>query len=150
MQAYSRQRLMDFWSHVQLPDGCWVWGAATFDTGYGMFSAGEKTVRTHRYVWEAIYGPIPDGLDVCHHCDNPPCVRPDHLFLGTDQTNTDDKVAKRRHGFGENHPGAKLSDAQVAEIRARRAAGERPYKLAKEFGVTYVHIWTLCTGRQRK
>lgn len=141
--------MLRFWDHVSLPDGCWVWKASTFDTGYGQFKFGERTVRTHRFLWEQVYGPIPDGLDVLHHCDNPPCVRLDHLFLGTDQDNSDDKVAKRRHGFGERHPRAKLTDAQVAEIRARRAAGERPYKLAREFGVTYMQIWTLTTGRQR-
>jgi hypothetical protein len=90
-----------FWRKVHRTPGCWPWGAARFASKYGMFSTGwgpyRRTYRAHRFVWELIHGRIPDGMCVLHRCDNPPCVRPDHLFLGTNQDHTDDMLAKGRH-----------------------------------------------------
>lgn len=90
---------------------------------------------THRISWVLAFGPIPDGLNVLHHCDNPPCVRPDHLFLGTHRQNIADKVAKGRQHRGERHPFARLTTASVLAIRTRHVGGDSVSELAAEFGV---------------
>lgn len=78
------------------PGGCWVWTGKRSREGYGRFSLDGRLVNAHRWSWERAVGPIPNGLLVCHHCDNPPCVNPEHLFVGTIQDNTRDMLAKGR------------------------------------------------------
>lgn len=85
-----------FWSKVRKGDGCWEWTAWINSNGYGEFTKDHKNLKASRVSWILTYGPIPDGLFVCHHCDNPPCVRPDHLFLGTPLDNMRDMIAKGR------------------------------------------------------
>jgi excisionase family DNA binding protein len=87
-----------FWRYVEKSDGCWQWTGAANPKGYGNIGRGKGlgTAKAHRVSWELHFGPIPPGLYVCHACDNPPCVRPDHLFLGTAQDNNNDKIAKGR------------------------------------------------------
>ena len=88
-----------FWSRVRRSDGCWEWIGVRTVKRYGRHTeplTGRK-LRAHRLSWEIHFGPIPDGLCVLHHCDNPPCVRPDHLFLGTDKDNSVDRVRKGRN-----------------------------------------------------
>ena len=85
------------WVRVAKGDGCWEWQGARSASGYGsMFSASGGHHVAHRVIWEDVNGPIPDGLWVLHRCDNPPCCRPDHLFLGTPADNTADMIAKGR------------------------------------------------------
>jgi len=118
--------------------------------GYGRVSS----VYAHRFIWELFNGPIPDGMCVCHHCDNPPCVNPSHLFLGSHIDNMRDKDTKDRSNNaaksrpGEFHGSSKLTNEDVLEIRRRytgRGKGHRAngMELAKEFGVTYGLIWQI-------
>lgn len=86
-----------FWGRALIGDGCWEWQGSRMGGAYGRVHVQRRGRYAHRVAWELTNGPIPDGLVVCHHCDNPPCVRPDHLFLGTVQDNTDDKMRKGRH-----------------------------------------------------
>lgn len=87
-----------FWSKIgpQRDDGCREWTAGKFRYGYGAFLLDGKLRKAHRVMWELHFGPIPEGLFVCHHCDNPPCVEVSHLFLGTPLDNMRDKIAKGR------------------------------------------------------
>lgn len=101
----KRPRLSDvdrFWQYVQKGDGCWLWTSNRHWKGYGQFSYKGKPIYAHRLSWIITSGNIPDGLLVCHRCDNPSCVRPDHLFLGTPEDNTRDMYVK-----GRARPGGK-------------------------------------------
>lgn len=140
LDAASVDMRARFWRNVsKIPGGCWVWIACK-TSGYGMFSLNGKNVLAHRIAYEELVGPIPDGLFVCHHCDNPSCVNPDHLFTGTVQDNVFDMMKKGRgiKAKGEQHGMVKLSEDDVVEIRRRVAAGEyeNQTKLGKEFGVS--------------
>lgn len=88
----------EFWRHVRKTDGCWEWAGSIGNGGYGRVSTGGgKQMAASRVSWILHFGPIPDGMYVCHHCDNPPCTNPAHLFLGTAQDNFDDCLKKGRH-----------------------------------------------------
>ncbi|WP_223643966.1 HNH endonuclease [Corallococcus sp. EGB] len=88
-----------FWEKVRKGEGCWEWTLAHL-RGYGVFTANGKHLRAHRVAWELTNGPIPEGVLVCHHCDNPGCVRPDHLFLGSNADNNADRDSKGRQARG--------------------------------------------------
>jgi hypothetical protein len=140
-----------FWSRVDKSGDCWVWTAATTNGGYGVIrdtGRNGKIIRAHRLSWELHNGPIPAGIEVCHRCDNPPCVNPAHLFLGTHQDNVTDTVNKGRASGGgprgSLHHQAKLTEAQVLDIRAVYAAGAASQRqLARKYNVdrgTIQHI----------
>lgn len=94
-----------FWAYVQPSTGCWQWnGPMREQDGYGFFTLGGRRLSAHRVSWELHHGSIPDGFYICHHCDNPPCVRPDHLFLGTVRDNVDDMIAKGRGHWQNGAP----------------------------------------------
>jgi HNH endonuclease len=135
-----------FWRHVVINDGCWVWtGSRKAQDGVPRAGYGEirisrsKAVLAHRLSWELHRGPIPDGLEVMHRCDNPPCVNPDHLTLGSHAENMADMKAKGRGNGdrrgGASATGAKLTEAQVREIRSERAAGVEIQALALRYRV---------------
>lgn len=110
-----------FWSKVDKSRECWIWTGACRPTGYGNFKiASWQTRSAHRVSWELHNGPIPDGMCVLHHCDVPACVRPDHLFLGTNKDNTQDMMCKGRRPdiVGERSGAAKLNEAEVRQIRS--------------------------------
>lgn len=136
-----------FWEKVEFADDCWEWLAATNPYGYGAFSYRGRGQAAHRVAWMLVNGPIPEGLCVLHKCDNPPCVKPDHLFLGTRGDNLHDAMKKGRWHpgpgvpiqfhvrFGEAHSQSKLTEADVLEIRRRTANGERPIDVAEDYPV---------------
>ena len=121
-----------FWDKVDKSglNGCWIWTAHCNRGGYGTM---EGTIAS-RVSWELANGTIPIGLDVCHHCDNPPCVNPTHLFLGSASDNLKDSVRKGRLDHsGEKNSNAKLTPSLVQEIRNKDLPQR---KLAKMFGVS--------------
>jgi HNH endonuclease len=117
---------------------CWIWTAALMD-GYGQIGNEGRILLAHRVAWELAYGSIPEGMFVCHDCDNRACVRPEHLFLGTHEDNMADMRAKGRSpkNIGVSNPRARLTVGQVREILRRGRAGENRSSLANEFGVGY-------------
>ena len=124
------------------PAGCWEYTGSRNHKGYGAIGLGGKrggSTGAHRASWMVHHGAIPDGLQVLHRCDNPPCVNPDHLFVGTPADNMNDKVQKGRASGprGESHPRHKLTSADVQEIRSRYAAGGTTMRaLAAEYDVS--------------
>jgi len=133
MNAFTPDRIARFWSRVRKTDRCWEWTGLRFADSmrYGRFSFNGGSLRVHRLSWILAHGPIPDGLFVLHRCDNPICVWPDHLFLGTQAENIRDCVSKGRNAIGDRNgsrlnrgrhrgtlnPSAKLTEPDVTAIR---------------------------------
>jgi len=148
-----------FWARVrkaESEDSCWEWTGSRLPSGYGRFYPAWKVgVYAHRISWEMANGrEIPSGLEVLHACDNPSCVRPDHLSVGTRSDNMQDMLAKGRGGDvgspGERHPQHKLTAPQVLDIRSRLASKADRRALAVEFGVSVELINAIATGRAWK
>jgi hypothetical protein len=156
-----------FWQKVDRsggPDTCWFWIAGKDADGYGIFYARSSSKRAHHFAYELHIGPVPDGLQVLHSCDTPPCCNPGHLFLGTSADNMADMRAKGREWFpgpnnpargerngmythpearmpGEKNAAAKLTWTQVRAIRAAHAAtGQTGASLAREYGVSKTQL----------
>lgn len=123
-----------FWAKVNkgAPNGCWEWTASRTKKGYGHFGFNGRTFIAHRFVLMMQGHEIPEDMAVCHRCDNPPCVNPEHLFIGTNQDNVDDMVSKGRH-HGRNP--AKLTPEKVLEARLRATQGESHRSIARSMGV---------------
>lgn len=151
-----------FWRKVDTAGNCWEWTGHRDRLGYGKLTVDGKGMLAHRVSFRLAYGLLPDDLCVCHHCDNPSCVRPDHLFLGTRGDNNRDRAAKGRTGAnvgltmsryperrarGERQGSAKLTQAKVDEIRRRYAAGGCSHReLAKEYQVGKTTISEVLRG----
>ncbi len=129
---------------------CWVWHGAKTPKGYGNFGGGTKgarwTVYCHRVSWEYHNGPIPEGLCVLHRCDNPPCVNPEHLFLGTKAENNADCWLKGRYNQGENRWSAKLKEIEIPAIRALLALGFSTVRVGRLFNVSDATIGQVKRG----
>jgi len=131
-------------------DDCWTWTGGKSSDGYGTFWDGERVVGSHRFAFAAMVGPIPEGMCVLHKCDNPPCVRPDHLFLGTHAVNMADKVAKgRANGLkGQDNPAAKLTDAEVLAIIELRREGATQAAVAVAFEIDQTVVSSILLGKR--
>lgn len=97
-------------------DGCWLWEGCVLNSGYGQIRVGRKMKSAHRVSYELYVGPIPEAMHMCHSCDVKSCVRPSHLFPGTDQENTDDMMAKGRVAKGSDAGAAKLTEDEALGI----------------------------------
>lgn len=142
-----------FWGRVLRGPGCWLWTGAKDECGYGVITEGGrrgrgfpgKAFKTHRLSWSFAYGEIPSGMSVLHKCDTPACVRPDHLFLGTQRENVADCVGKGRNrgATGTKNCKAKLREDEVQEIRFRVARGESIPACARAFGIDRGTAWRI-------
>jgi hypothetical protein len=135
--------------HIDRSGDCWEWTASKFKSGYGIFTINKKPFRAHRIAFTLYKMPsIPDGLHVLHKCDNPSCVNPDHLFLGTHQDNMTDMCKKGRHVTnplkGETAVNSKLTDDQVKSIKKDTRLQRI---IAAEYGVHQVLISRIKTGK---
>lgn len=119
-------------------NGCWEWMGSKNDQGYGNFKLINKAYKAHRISYMLFIGDIPENMCVCHSCDNPSCVNPAHLWLGTNQDNVDDKMRKGRqsHSRGEERYNHKLDKQKVIQIRQLYKQGYTLKELSKMFGVS--------------
>jgi hypothetical protein len=135
-----------FWQKVEKTETCWNWIAGKHPSGHGQISVGGRKGRpqfAHRLSYEWEKGPVPDGLCVCHKCDNPSCVRPDHLFVGTRKDNLDDMRRKNRQARGQvlaSQGNARLTESQVLEIRKKFKEGYGRSPLSREYKCTWQNI----------
>jgi hypothetical protein len=149
----SQPLAVRFWRYVNRSGDCWLWTGAT-NGKYGKIGRGKNlgTVGAHRAAWEIHFGPIPEGIYVCHLCDVPLCVRPSHLTLGTPAANNMDKIAKGRANVptGDKHWRGKLTSMQVQEIRALAESGLLQREIAARFGINRVTVSRIARGESRK
>lgn len=147
----STQTVFRFYSKVKkLDSGCWDWLGSKTRTGYGYFHLENRTNKAHRVSWIIHNGAIPRGAFICHHCDNPSCVNPKHLFTGSALDNTRDMISKKRNNFsmggkhshpGELHPQTNLTWKVIREIRKKYATGKYNQKeLAKKYNLTQTGV----------
>ena len=160
MNYYKETTEKRFWGHVEKTTTCWLWQGGTDQDGYGIFSicssGVRRSVRAHRYAYKLTVGPIPLGRLICHVCDTPCCVRPDHLFAGSNSDNMKDAIQKGRirpwaGGLqGESNGRAKLTAAAVATIKRRYETGERRADLAREYKVHWATLNAAINGETWK
>lgn len=134
----SEEDRRKFWERVNKSNNCWTWKGYCIKKGYGGLTLNGKRFLAHRFSWFIHNGVIPTGLLVLHHCDNRPCVKPDHLFLGTDKDNVIDCMRKGRKfgGRGERQAKAKLKECNIQTIFEMRLRRERMITIGKHFGVS--------------
>lgn len=132
-----------FWSKVRKTPTCWISLLSKDKDGYAQLHRAGKRTTAHRFSWTIHNGAIPNGMFVLHKCDNPPCVRPSHLFLGTQQDNVADRDRKGRTNRwangarqGVKNPRSILNEGQVKNIREAHARGIRRKDIAKAFGIS--------------
>lgn len=136
-----------FWRHVLRIDdlfSCWEWTGSRFANGYGQFGSDKTSRMAHRIAYRLAFGEFDNSLYVCHKCDNPPCVRPNHLFLGSGVDNMQDALRKGRHvpaRAGDRNPNAKLTAQQVREMRQLFVEGWKQAELIARFSVSSATVW---------
>lgn len=127
--------------------GCWLWLGSRGKDGYGRSSINRKGVWAHRVSWVIHYRRIPTGMWVLHKCDNPPCVNPDHLFLGTAKDNNLDKVHKNRQTKGSKVNTSKINEEKVHIIKSMLGKGLSGREIARTLGLKDHHIYDIKNGR---
>ena len=133
--------------YIVAKSGCWLWTGRINPNGYGVITHHRETFYAHRVAYELLRGPIPKGLNVCHHCDVKACVNPEHLFIGTHQQNTADMISKGRHGWRFGTPWQKLNATDGERICDLRRMGHTQQEVADLIGVTRSLISLIENGR---
>ena len=143
-----------FWKSVNKngPNGCWIWDGARTKEDYGTFVVNGRRMVVSRYAYALLVGKIPEGHLVCHHCDNPPCCNPAHLFAGTSQDNVSDCISKGRTNpvKGIESPMAKLSESEVLEIISLKRSGLTQSDIATRFGLNQSSVSRLFNKKRWK
>ncbi len=140
-----------FFSYVEKTESCWNWKGFLNKKGYAQFRINYTRHPAHRVAYLLFRGPVEAGLLVCHRCDNPRCVNPDHLFLGTNQDNVRDMVSKKRHRTGSRKPNSKMNDESVRELFTMCSKRYFEHEeLAKMFGVCRPLITNILNGKRWK
>jgi len=147
----EQYQIDSFWEKVDIKsqDECWNWKKSLDSWGYGHVGFWDKLYKTNRVAWYLVNGDIPDGMVICHRCDNPKCCNPNHLFLGTFKDNTRDCVRKGRlpSRHGELNNSAKLTNELARQIKTEYEASERGHRyFAKKYNVSPSCILRLCSG----
>ncbi len=139
-------RIVKFWNKVKKSEGCWEWVGSRNQQGYGQFCVNRVPRPSHRVSYELHFGPFNAKMCICHRCDNPPCIRPDHLFLGSHQDNVRDAIRKGRMKYDW---ASKLNKSDVIKIRELAERGGLPLDIANAFLVTRQCIMDILSGRNR-
>jgi hypothetical protein len=145
VRGVSLQQRIEFHSR-RVESGCIEWTGTKNPKGYGQLTIDGKRQLAHRVAFELKCGQIPAGMCALHRCDNPWCINPNHLFLGTKAENNADMRAKGRHSRGVHHPGAKLTDAEVEQIR--KSTGNQRL-VAERFGIVQSYVSMIRNGKKR-
>lgn len=147
-RAFKKSVMQRFEEKLSRSDsGCWEWRAYRNRDGYGQFQDGSAKILAHRFSYKTYVGEVPPGMFVCHRCDNPACVNPEHLFLGTPLDNVIDMHSKCRAIVGENHANSKLTEAQALSIlRDVRLHHE----VANEYGISRSVVTRIKRGNRWK
>jgi hypothetical protein len=126
-----------FWAKVEKTEDCWIWTGARNPDGYGNVGIRKKFMKAHRVAWMITSGPIPEGMRVLHRCDNPSCVKPDHLFIGSQYDNVKDMERKNRavKCRGSGHSLSQFTEAQVSSFRREWATGVTALSLCQKYGI---------------
>lgn len=141
-----------FWSKVNKTDTCWLWQGGISDKGYGGFWDGKNWIKAHRFSFELHFGNIPENFHILHKCDVRHCIRPDHLFLGTNKDNVNDKVMKDRQAKGSKNGNSILDENQVIEIKLKLKNKYYGYlkDLMIEYNISERCIFDIKNGRTWK
>lgn len=133
MELSNSDEKNKFMSRVEISDTCWIWMASKNSDGYGNVWAKGKCLKAHRLSYQLFKGDIPIGKEICHSCDNPSCVNPDHLWVGTHKENMNDMVNKKRTLYGEQRKNNKIPVSLRPKLAERYKSGETMLALAKEY-----------------
>lgn len=147
----TQRELNRFWSKVELIPfhECWEWAAGRNKDGYGYFDLKGSPLRAHRVSWEINFGAVPPGMIVCHRCDNPPCVNPKHLFLGTQLDNMRDRANKKRtNTAGERNGAAKLTRQLIDEILSLKGSGVNQQYVANKYTLSQSAVSRIWSGKR--
>jgi HNH endonuclease len=147
LNKYQKYSKKVFESNFIKSDDCWEWIGVIGTRGYGKIGAKDLA---HRRAYEYNFGKIPEGMQVCHKCDNKKCVNPAHLFLGTLQDNMRDKNSKNRQAKGSKIGNSVLNEEKVLEIRKKRLSGAEYQSISDEYGISWYLVRCICKNRQWK